>query len=266
MRQVWIQYHPARVGNPALRDVRLRRALVHAIDRTSLADVVSGGASPVAETLVAPADPLYPRVQQAIISYPFDRTRALALLAEVGWTRSPAGALVDSRGEQFAIEYLTSRVSDNVTEMEIIGNDLAAIGFNVAQVAYAQRSRTNEEEASFPGLFFTPIRNMQVPEGLSEFTTDQCPTAERRFIGNNRACWNDPDYERLFSLASAAFDEGERANATVDALKVLTQGVPVIPLSYNIEYVGVRKGLQGPVPRWPAQRGYTWNIHEWRWT
>lgn len=264
-RQVWIQQHPGRVGQPALLDVRVRRAIAHGIDRASLAEYVSGGASPAGEVLIIPSDPLFPRALQAIARYPFDRDRALALFQEAGWTRR-GDVLVNTRGEAFATDYWTSLASDNVTEMQVISNDLAQLGIQVSQYSYPQRSLTNEQEAQFPGLGFIPVRNMLIPEGLEEFTSSQCPTAERRFVGNNRACWSHAEFDRLFRSAVTSLNEQERTTTVVEALKVLYDELPAVPLSYNIEYVAVRKGLEGPVPRPVAQRGYTWNIHEWLWS
>src|SRR5438309_1497784 len=86
-RYAQIQQDPAKRGNPALLDTRVRRAIVHGIDRESIANVVTSGAAPATEILVAPNDPLYARAQTVIEKYPFDRTRALALLQEAGWTR-----------------------------------------------------------------------------------------------------------------------------------------------------------------------------------
>ena len=83
-RYAQIQQDPAKRGNPALLDARVRRAIVHAIDREAIANVVTSGAGPATEILVAPNDPLYARAQQVIDKHPFDRTRALALLLEAG--------------------------------------------------------------------------------------------------------------------------------------------------------------------------------------
>ncbi len=264
LRQFWFQLDPSRVGQPALLDVRVRRAIAHAIDRAGLAEYVSGGASPVGDVMVIPSDPLFSRAQAAIARYPFDRGRALALLEEAGWTRR-GDALVNTRGEPFTTEYWTSIASDNVTEMQVIANDLAQVGIQVSQNAYPQRSLTNEQEAQFPGFFFIPVRNMLVPEGLEEFTSAQCPKLERRFTGDNRACWASTEFDRLFRVATTTLNEGERSGPVLEALRLVSEELPVVPLSYNIEYVAVHKGLVGPVPRAVAQRGYTWNLHEWQW-
>src|SRR5205823_3653352 len=61
-----LQQDPTKAGLPALRDRRVRQALVLGLDRVGIAEVVTAGASTVAEVLMSPTDPLLPRVLQTI--------------------------------------------------------------------------------------------------------------------------------------------------------------------------------------------------------
>ena len=54
-------------------------------------------------------------------------------------------------------------------------------------------------------------------------------------------------------------------HALIEALRIITEDLGIIGLSYTSENIPVRKGLIGPGPRWPGQVGNTWNVHEWRW-
>jgi peptide/nickel transport system substrate-binding protein len=265
-RNMQIQHDLTRSKTPGLLDPRARRALVHALDRSSIAEIVTAGASPAADTMVPTSDPLFSRVQQNIATYPFDRNRALALLQEAGWTRR-GDALVNPSGQQpFSLEIWTSQVSDNETEMSLVAADFSAIGIQAAQnVIPIARNQDREYRANFPGLTITAT-SIDIPEAMRDFTFERCPRAENRFAGSNRGCWSHPDFERLFRTATTTLDDRERADAVTQAFKVLTEDVGVIPMSYNMEIVPVRRGLVGPAPRWPAQPGNTWNVYEWRWS
>ena len=94
----------------------------------------------------------------------------------------------------------------------------------------------------------------------------ECPDPSRRYTGGNRGCWSNPEFDRLYEVASTSLDQAERGRAVVQALRIITEDVGLIGLFYTSENVPVRKGLVGPGPRWPGQIGNTWNVHEWQWT
>ena len=84
-----VLYFDLNVENPALKDVRVRQAIAHAVDRDALARVVWFGyakpaVSPVPSTLAAFHDPDVPK-------YPFDLKKAEALLDQAGFPRGADG-------------------------------------------------------------------------------------------------------------------------------------------------------------------------------
>jgi len=263
-RYIQIQLDPERTQQPALMDVRVRRAMAQGMDRPTIAEIVTQGLSPMTEVPVSPNDPIFRRVDSAIVKHSYDPSRAAALLQETGWARV-GDALADSRGQPFAIDMRTTASSDNETEMGIIAADLSKLGMQVTQTVVPQsRIRDNEFRVTFPGLN-TTAQSIDVPGTMAVAISDQCATAARRFAGSNRGCWRNAEFDRFYQVASTSLDVAERETAVVQALRVLTEDVGIIGLSYNTENVAVRKGLIGPGPRWPAQVGNTWNIHEWRW-
>jgi hypothetical protein len=98
------------------------------------------------------------------------------------------------------------------------------------------------------------------------WTTEQCPSPRQNYRGANRGCWQSGEYDRFFQIASTSLDESERANAVASGLKILTEEVGILGLSYNAENIAIRKGLVGPGPRSSEQVGNTWNVYEWHWT
>jgi ABC-type transport system substrate-binding protein len=214
--------------------------------------------------LVAPNDPLYARAQEVIEKHPFDRTRALALLQEAGWTKR-GDNVANAAGEPFTLELRTSSsASDNVTQNDLIAADLTALGLQTIEVGVPTTNRDNEYRATFPGIW-TSATPIDMPGSLSRFTSDQCPRPSDRFSLSNLGCWSNPDFDRLVQVISTSLDEAARQSATVQALRVMSQDVGIIAMSYNTENIPVRKGLFGPGTRWPAQTGTTWNVHEWEW-
>lgn len=55
-------------------------------------------------------------------------------------------------------------------------------------------------------------------------------------------------------------------DATLQALRILTEEVGIMGLSHLVQHNWVRQGLVGPGSLAGGQKGgYTWNIHEWSW-
>ncbi|MFG1277325.1 ABC transporter substrate-binding protein [Xanthobacter autotrophicus] len=84
-----VLYFDLNVENPYLKDVRVRQAIAHAVDKAALAKVVWFGygkpaVSPIPSTLAAFHDPSVP-------AYPFDPKKAEALLDEAGFKRGTDG-------------------------------------------------------------------------------------------------------------------------------------------------------------------------------
>ncbi|GAA1398086.1 ABC transporter substrate-binding protein [Luteococcus peritonei] len=68
-------------GNPALKNLKVRQAINHAIDRQALLDSVWGGKGTLIGSMVPPTDPWYEDLSK---TYPYDPAKAKALLKEAG--------------------------------------------------------------------------------------------------------------------------------------------------------------------------------------
>jgi ABC-type transport system substrate-binding protein len=203
-------------------------------------------------------------VERSITRYPFDPIRATALLQEAGWTRAGDG-LVNQAGQRFTLDIRDTSGRDSELEASIIAANLSALGMQMTETIIPQsRVADVEYRVQFPGLngTATPI---DIPASMNIAHGDQCATVERRYVGVNRGCWRNADYDRHYLAASTSLDPGERETAVIEALRVLTDQVGLFGLAYTPESVAVRKGLIGPGIHWPAQVGTAWNVHTWRW-
>jgi peptide/nickel transport system substrate-binding protein len=261
-RFVDIQFKPDVLAQPALLDIRVRRALVHGLDRASLAEISTAGLTSMTDVFLAPTDRLYERAVAGVPKYPYDLSRALALLGEAGWTRR-GDALVNASGEPFVLDIFSSEGNDNESEQSILASDLRKLGMNITQTVYP-RSRSSDREfrASFVGLNPTAL-TIEVPTTLQFGLSDLCPRAPR-YAGNNRGCWQNAEFDRLYQVATTSLDPTERGNAVIQAQRVSNEEVGKIPLAYRVDAIAARSDLVGLSTRWP-ELGDTWNVHEWRW-
>ena len=91
---------------PVLQDRRVRRALMHAIDREAISQILFGGHQPVAHGQTNPLDRVY---YPGIPKYQYDPKKAAALLEDAGWHRSgPRDIRQSADGEHLRFAFMTT--------------------------------------------------------------------------------------------------------------------------------------------------------------
>ena len=105
--------------SPPYGDVRVRKALAHAIDRTFIRENVLPG---ISEPMVGPLPPSSPLYDKTLVDYAYDPALANKILDEAGYAR-------DSSGTRFPFRFLWASGDIRVTKMgDIIAQNLAAVG------------------------------------------------------------------------------------------------------------------------------------------
>ena len=78
---IQLQFRPEVLRTSAWLNRDVRAALYHAVDRQTLAEVLTHGLSPTADSWFAPDHPVRSQVQDAIPQYPYDPNRSQQLLS-----------------------------------------------------------------------------------------------------------------------------------------------------------------------------------------
>src|SRR5216684_746244 len=92
---------------PPLDDVRVRTALLHAVDRKAILENILEGSAVAARGVLAPSVFGFKDMQLDRL-YPFDRAKAKALLAQAGYTPGPDGVL-QKGGQRLSLSWLAAR-------------------------------------------------------------------------------------------------------------------------------------------------------------
>jgi len=258
-RHLLPQLRPDYASPRDLVDVRVRKALMHAMDRTELAETAAAGAAQVVNSTTYPDSALGTAVEDRAIRYDFDLARAAGLFAEAGWQRGGDGLLTKG-GEPFQLRYRAGT-----------GNSDANLIFPVLQQQY-RRSGIDlvldlaspgdlQAEATFPGVWFTALPDNQTGF-LSRFNSALIASAQNRWAGTDRNGYANPAADELLNRVDRTLRREERMEVWAEANRVLVDDLAFMPLyNYPYPYV-VRTGVLGPTPGNPINPP-SYFVHAW---
>jgi peptide/nickel transport system substrate-binding protein len=114
---------------PLFSDVRVRRALTHAIDKQEIIDVVLLGLGRPAAVPYKPGTIWY---NDRVDDLDYDPQRASDLLAEVGWKDTDGDGVLDKDGQRFEFTILTNQGNgQRLNAATVIQHRLAKVGVRV---------------------------------------------------------------------------------------------------------------------------------------
>jgi len=244
-------------------DARVRRGLLHGLDRQAMVDVLLDGLAPVSHTFIHPTDVRWEWVKDVITQYDYDPRKANEVLGTAGWRKSPDGSYLDAAGDRLLIPVWTTGSETAEAQLAIIGDYWKAIGVPVEQVVLGQaQTRDNQLRASFPAFDITSIP-LNFQNTLRRVHGPACPTEASRWSGSNRGCYQNPDLDRLVDGLSIAIDPDEQRRLTRELIRLHTQELPVLPLNYSVNATLFREGVTGVKGDTQPRTNKTWNITEW---
>jgi peptide/nickel transport system substrate-binding protein len=237
-------------GRRLFDDVRVRRALFHAIDRRAIADKLMGGTVKVTDS---PLNPRSPYHDPDVPSYDMDPDRARRLLDEAGWTAGPDGVRRKG-GERFSFTLLNrSGSADRMLVAQVIQAQLRAVGVEVLfetleSVAWSSRWRRGQWEAVVSAWF--------LPADPTLTGLYACDGA------NNMTGFCDPVLDDLLVRSDHALSLTGRKPLLDRAQERLAETARTLPLFHNAtpELVSRRVvGYRGSGTNF----GSFWNLYDW---
>jgi peptide/nickel transport system substrate-binding protein len=264
---LFLQLRPDHVGHEGLLDLRVRRALAHAIDRQALIDGLYDGMGTPTETPVSPSVPFYPQLDQQMTKYPLDLNRATQLMGEAGYARNSEGFYADAQGRRFHIDFAVQNSTEIERMQTILADSWRRAGFEVrTNVIGTQLFNQQETRNTLPGLGYSFFTNAD-----RTFVSSEIGTPTNRWAGTNRGGWNSPEYDRLYEAANSTLDLNEYGRSSARMMAMVSEYLPGYALYYSQSVFTWISALQGPTDdrnsagfgRLIKETTRHWNIHEW---
>lgn len=223
-----------------LKDVRVRRALAHGIDREAIIRYKFRGYATKSTGLIAPNHWAY---NPDVPTYDYDPERAMKLLDEAGYT-DPDGP--DGPEPRFEIEFKVSSNKFRKSMAELIAHQLARIGIRVTVRAYEW------------GTFFSDIKSrnfamttLQWPSVLEPslyrwiFHSSNIPSEDNRSAGANRGAYRNPRVDELLEQGDRETDPERRIGIYHEVQRILAEDVPYISLWHEDNLAIMKRGHEG---------------------
>jgi peptide/nickel transport system substrate-binding protein len=260
-----VQFRPEYLMHQGLLDVRVRRALAHAIDREGLNEGLFEGQGFVSESLVPASVAYYADVDRAMAKHPYDTSRAAQYMSDAGYRKGSDGMFVDASGAPFRTDLRVTEGPEFERGQAILVDAWKRAGFDVSGSVLARaQARDREARQTFPGM---ASRGGGTQE--RSFITSEVGSPDDRWTGANRGGWSNPQYDQLYETFLTSLDEGERTRQVIGMMKLISEQLPVYAMYHAIQVNTQSAALVGPTAETTgfgeSTRGTLlyWNIHEW---
>jgi len=239
---------------PPFADVRVRRALISALDRERYTQTILDGLAPVADGPIQPVSWAY---TDRLTRYPFDPNKARALLDEAGWKTGADGIRVRD-GKRLAFTLITQAgyaIREGMAQA--IERQLRDVGVDVTVQLH---DGTAISAIWFEGKFDAMLHWWQMPsdpELTTFFATDRTPPA-----GRNINYFRDDELTRILYASDRTVDRVQRRALLERAQAIIADAVPEIPL-YSVTRLDAVPAALKNFKGNPTNTGIFWNVHEW---
>lgn len=218
--------------DPALGDVRVRRAIAHAIDREAIVRHLLHDTATAATGLLAPSNWAY---EPNVRTYPYDPARARALLDEAGYPPPPGG------GPRLALVYKTSTNPQRRQIAEVIQHQLAEVGVEARVQSLEFGTFFGQIKTGNFQMYSLTWVGVQEPDIYYEvFHSSRTPPE-----GGNRGRYRSARMDRLVEAARRAVDREERRRLYAEVQRLAAEDLPYVSLWWSKDIVVARADLRG---------------------
>ena len=212
--------------DPALANLKVRKAIAAAIDRESIIKYKLSGLATIATSLVTPKNPF------------FDSS-----LKPISFSPETARELIKGlKLPEFSLK--TSSTPSVVENGRVIASDLSIVGFKIKQQSFEW------------GTFFADIQNGRFQLATLRWTGTLDPDLYRKALhsketpplGRNRGSYANAEVDRLTEEGSRTVDFEQRNLIYRKVQQKVFEDLPFVPLWYDTEVAVASRRLIGYVP------------------
>lgn len=251
------------LDNPILADIRVRRALLHAIDRAAISQQLFQGRQPVAHSQTNPLDTVY---DPSGVQYAYDPARAHKLLTEAGWTTVGKGLRRNTKGDSLQFDLMTT-AGNKSRELiqQVLQSQWREVGVDI-------RLR-NEPARVFFGdtVSYRKFPHMAMyawisaPRGVPRTTlhSTQIPAKDNGWSGQNYPGFTNAAMDKVLDEVEVVCAPKPNKALWHDLQRIYAEELPVLPLYFRANPFIMPKWLKGVTPTGHQFTSALW-VEHWR--
>jgi peptide/nickel transport system substrate-binding protein len=250
------------LDNPILSDLRVRKALIHSIDRAAISNRLFSGKQLVAHNKIHPLDWIH---TNTVKKYSYDPQKARELLNDAGWNTIKTGIRYNSAGKKLQLE-LMSTAGNRSRELveQVLQSYWKAVGVEIKIRNQPARVLFGEtiSKRKFTGLAM--FAWLSAPESLPRTTlhSQSIPTKENNWSGQNYTGFKNQLMDQLIDSIEIELEKEKRKKLWGKLQKLYAEQIPAIPLYFKANSFIVPKWLKGIRPTGHMFTSTNW-VEDW---
>lgn len=233
------------LDHPILKEKKVRQALVYATDREEMVKAFFEGRQKAALHFSTELDSWFTRDPKEITIYKYDKAKAIQLLEEAGWKLQKDGyRYKDGKLLTFTLNGVVDNKLGETLQV-YMQSAWKAVGVKLqiknypARILFAEKLRKRDFELGMYSWVSSPDSSQR-----SMLHSTMIPSKDNSWSGSNRPGWKNKQVDQLLDQAEHEFDAQKRNALVRKIMKIYTDEVPVLPISYRSNNSVIPLGLK----------------------
>ena len=208
-------------NNEIFKDVKVRQALLHAIDRKSLNQAVYGQYAITLNIPQAPISWLYD--DEGLDKYEYDLEKAEALLKEAGWEKDGDKLMKDGKQMKIVFSAMSGNVvKDNMIPLMIDAYGQLGIDFQAEYVDWPTL-QSKSQNGTFDMLFMAWGLTAD-PDITGTFASPEAGGSQ------NHTGYSNPELDKMLAEALSSVSKEEQKENYKEIYKLINEELPTYPI------------------------------------
>lgn len=248
--------------NPILADIRVRQALILALDRKTMTQELFGSRQPVAHTFVSPLDWVFDKNAH---QYAYNPKKAAKLLSDAGWELGEQGVRVNHKRQKLSLEIMTTAGNRSRELVEqVLQSHWKSLGIEVRIRNQPARIFFGETVTQRKFKAMAMFAWISAPESVPRTTlkSTYIPRKENNYAGQNYTGFKNKEVDQLIDNLEIQLDKNKRVQMWSRLQQIYTKELPAIPLYFRANPYVLPTWLSGIEPTGHQYPSSLW-IENW---